>query len=168
MGSTPSKNLRKSEIEVNFWHGQGGDIGHVSLYLLETSLYVSFWPAQRVDWRSSVTSVPSTTHTYQEDEGAEGRSPDEVLKVNLEVDTSAMEQFWATFKSERYSLTTCNCSDAVIRVLEAGNNDFFLASQAFPPTREPNRSWTNTDYFVWLRMKLADFRLQAIRRCTKR
>lgn len=64
MGSETSKNLKKVDIEIYFWYGGNGDVGHVSLYISESFLYISFWPERTTKGFKSVKSV---TNTYAED-----------------------------------------------------------------------------------------------------
>lgn len=64
MGSEISKNLKKVEIEIYFWYGGSGDVGHVSLYIVESFLYISFWPEKSA---KAGKSVRSATNTYAED-----------------------------------------------------------------------------------------------------
>lgn len=75
-----------------------------------------------------------------------------------------MEQFWSNAKEHNYSYLGNNCTDAVMKVLEAGSDDFFLISQSFTSTREPNSNWTQRDYIIWIREKLANFRMQGLQR----
>lgn len=99
----------------------------------------------------------------------EGREADYVLKATIDLDLKSMEDFWNEAKDHNYSFLGNNSSDAVIKVLEAGNDDFYLISQAFgPTTRKPNPNWTQTDYIIWIREKLTNFRLQGIQHGLRR
>lgn len=79
-----------------------------------------------------------------------------------------MEECWNNAKDQNYSYLGNNCSDAVIKVLEAGNDDFLLVLPAFAPTREPNPNWKQRDYIIWIRDRLSDFRLQGVHHAFKR
>lgn len=64
MGSETSKKLKTVNIEIYFWYGGNGDVGHVALYIVDSFLYISFWPENTVKQAKSVGSVSST---YAED-----------------------------------------------------------------------------------------------------
>lgn len=99
----------------------------------------------------------------------EGREADYVLKATIDLDLRAMEDFWSEAKSHNYSFLGNNSSDAVIKVLESGNDDFYIISQTFAPTtREPSPNWTQNDYIIWIREKLASFRMQGIQHGLRR
>lgn len=98
----------------------------------------------------------------------EGREADYVLKASIDLDLRAMEEFWNNAKNHNYSFLGNNCSDAVMKVLESGNDEFVLITQAFAPTRQPNPNWTQRDWMIWIREKLADFRLQGIHHALRR
>lgn len=96
-----------------------------------------------------------------------------MLKASIDLDVNAMEEYWKNAKDQNYSFLGHNCSDAVIKVLEAGNDDFLLAPQAFAPNlfapnREPKPNWTQRDYIIWIHEKLAGFRLQGVHHAFKR
>lgn len=91
-----------------------------------------------------------------------------MLKSSIDLDLRAMEIFWDEAKSHNYSFLGNNCSDAVVKVLESGNDEFFPISQAFAPTREPSPNWTQRDHIIWIREKLADFRLQGVHHAFRR
>lgn len=91
-----------------------------------------------------------------------------MLKASIDLDLKAMEEFWNNAKDHNYSFLGNNCSDAVMKVLESGNDDFVLLSELYPSTREPNPNWTNSDYIIWIREKLINFRLQGVHYAFKR
>ncbi len=92
----------------------------------------------------------------------EGREADYVLKASIDLDIKAMEDCWNEAKGHNYSFLGNSCSDAVMKVLESGNDDFSIKSRSFAPTREPSSNWTQNDYIVWICEKLEEFRLQGI------
>lgn len=65
MGSGTSQVLKEVEIQILYWNPRGKNIGHVSLFIVDTCLYISFWPDDKR--KASVVSVRSTTHTYAQD-----------------------------------------------------------------------------------------------------
>lgn len=71
MGAGATKNLKKVDIEIYFWYGGNGDVGHVSLYIVESFLYISFWPETSTKPTKSVGSV---SNTYAEDKRYGDRS----------------------------------------------------------------------------------------------
>ncbi|KAG4080196.1 hypothetical protein HA402_008267 [Bradysia odoriphaga] len=128
MGAGATKNLKKVDIEIYFWYGGNGDVGHVSLYIVESFLYISFWPETSTKPTKSVGSV---SNTYAEDKREEGREADYVLKATIDLDLKAMEEFWSDAKEHNYSYIGNHSSDAVIKVLQSGNDEFFLSPTPF-------------------------------------
>lgn len=98
----------------------------------------------------------------------EGREADYVLKASIDLDLRAMEEYWNDAKEHNYSFLGNNCSDAIIKVLQAGNDDFFLTSQALAPAREPTPNWSQQDHIIWIHEKLANFRLQGVHHALRR
>lgn len=94
----------------------------------------------------------------------EGREADYVLKATIELDLKAMEEFWSDAKEHNYSYIGNHSSDAVMKVLEAGNDEFVVTTNPFIQIREPNANWTESDYVIWIREKIASFRLQGVKR----
>lgn len=80
MGAGATKNLKKVDIEIYFWYGGNGDVGHVSLYIVESFLYISFWPETSTKPTKSVGSV---SNTYAEDKRYKPLYDEVNLRVNF-------------------------------------------------------------------------------------
>jgi len=119
-----------------FWYPRGDNIGHVSLFIVDTCLYISFWPQ---DKSKQFSSVRSTANTYVDDKREEGRDADDVHKTRIGLDLNAVEKFWESAKRKDYSFVTNNCADVVEHTLESGNHDFKCEQfVSIPPAEMPS------------------------------
>ena len=106
----------------------GVDIyGHASLQL-ENGTYISWWPRAKEDRKAKVqgTSLamlgdrPAAKLTYKEDEGEEGKRPEERIQLPRgALKEGKIWSWWSSYKA-MYNVATNNCATVVYRALCEG------------------------------------------------
>jgi len=145
--------LQPVDVEINYWYPREKNIGHVSLSIPANYLYVSLWPDEGINaefGKGSIapvfSSVQSKALRYDQDVIAEGRRPDHVRFITLDLNMSAVEAKWKGIQEQnKYSLLRFNCVNAVEQVLRAGNPADFAKAKASWFYSEPEPNWTNVD-----------------------
>ena len=56
-----------AKLELYIWRARNQNIGHVSLFVPENCLYVSFWPDESVDASNALDSVNARHQEYDQD-----------------------------------------------------------------------------------------------------
>lgn len=130
---TPETGSRYSAW-VLIWYPSGGNAGHASMFIgdiLETSLYVSWWPYVENDQKVLFGKYPSKisaqggtdSTTYSFDFRAEGGLPDVIYGL-MNLNEIAMKTAWYDICHKRggssFRTVGKNCADIVGRVINAG------------------------------------------------
>ncbi|MBU9818245.1 hypothetical protein J1781_25790 [Rahnella sp. C60] len=141
---TPETSSRYSAW-VLIWYPHAGSAGHASMFIgdiLETSLYVSWWPeagdAKKVLFGKFPSRISAHGNadltTYRSDAYAEGGLPDVIYGLmNLNEHMMKMAWYDICHKQGGSSFRTVgkNCADIVGRVINAGLVGSSLRAKAF-------------------------------------
>jgi hypothetical protein len=147
-------------IYVFVWPGiLQGNVGHTSLRIDGTPShgeeYISWWPAGAGSVVEFLTDqgIPATTHTFAQDEEAEGYANFHHIGI-FGMDEDAMRSWWAKFKADpTYRLFHRSCATTVAKVLAAGNHDSLTLDDNSVWT--PFGVWAYAQRIYWTRKLLA-------------
>lgn len=153
--------------KIYYWAKKNRNIGHLSMHLQDGTpdgIYISHWPKSRHFTLSKAPGKPMPT--LKIDILCEGREPDEILKIPIEmINVRIIKYWWNPLKQKgpNYHILALNCAQFVKEALLVGGIDKKCLSILCVVKNIinilPSKSITPHNVLMWIKERKEQFEL---------